>query len=65
MKYHNESQVFNNIRLGHDFEAKVANPGEMFKLINFTPKDRRKRGDGLDRMEEDEFDDVSHFTGPT
>ncbi|KAI4465769.1 double-strand break repair protein mre11 [Holotrichia oblita] len=61
VKYYTEVQIFNGIRLGYQYENRVANPGEMFKFSNFNPKDRRKRTDGVWPVSNSEFNDVDDW----
>lgn len=60
VKYYDESQIFNCIRLGHEFENKVSNPGDMFKIHNFIPREREKKTDAVGGVDEGEFEDVSN-----
>ncbi|KAI4465775.1 double-strand break repair protein mre11 [Holotrichia oblita] len=59
VKYYTETQIFNGIRLGHHYENRVANPGDMFKFSNYVPKERRNRKDGVCAVDDTEFNDVS------
>ncbi|GJQ69804.1 mre11 [Trypoxylus dichotomus] len=61
VKYYTEAQVLNSIRLGHMYENRVANPGEMFKFSNFVPKERQKKTNGVSSAEDNEFCDVDDW----
>ncbi|KRT85421.1 Calcineurin-like phosphoesterase, partial [Oryctes borbonicus] len=61
VKYYTQVQIINSVRLGHMYEDRVANPGEMFKFIHFAPKERQKKRDGVTGVEENEFMDVDDW----
>ncbi|XP_022915772.1 double-strand break repair protein MRE11 isoform X2 [Onthophagus taurus] len=60
VRYYCETQVFNAIRMGHDYEDRVANPTSMFKLVNMNLRTSYKVPDlpGIDPRIMDE--DIIH-----